>query len=645
MIIKSLLANHARKNRSKIVGLSALGLVLASGLGVPSAEAGANPAAAGAKKDPVAPIDCPAAQPVSGVQTGQHGTGFTVTRGTQPQPFDVEVLGVMPDAVAPGRDLVLVKVADKAGGPPVIAQGGGIWAGMSGSPVYLGDKLLGSISYAVSFSTTTIGGVTPAEDVLKLLSRPTSGTAARNVEASAAPSRVAIPTYLRRQLAVRTGSAIPATMQQVRVSMGVSGLSVKGVARVQQVADRAGLSVLAHPSASARRPAAGKAMERPTAGGNFAGVASYGATSLTGVGTTTVVCGNQAVAFGHPFTFLGSTSLGANGATSLAIVNDPLGAYKMANVGPAYGTLDADRLSGVRAKLGAAPPLIPIRTAIRSSDDGTTSNSRSDATDERYLSTAALFHVFGAISSGFDHGGPNHAQTSWTITGTRANGKTFTLKRDNRWTDHFDAAMGPSFEVAVAADTMLFNEFEPVRITKVDYGATLSSGFHQETLAQRLVAVNGGALKERDSVTVKPGDKIRVRAVLRPYRSAATRLVDYTLTVPKTAKKGEPLSVDLTAGDAGELDPGQEDGDGMAQLSCLLKPGVGCARRSAAEQNFDSVLQDLRSIPQNNALTVALNRLSEDGPDDEEPAPVQSITKLRDHVVTGEVDSVEVNVR
>jgi len=304
--------------------------------------------------------------------------------------------------------------------------------------------------------------------------------------------------------------------------------------------------------------------------------------------------------------------------------------------------MDADRFSGVRAKLGAAPPLIPIRTAIRSIEAGTTSSSRTDATDDRYLSTASLFHVFGAINSGFDHGGPNQAQTSWTITGTRANGKTFTLRRDNRWADQSDAAVDPALEVAVAEDTLLFNESEPVRITKVDYGATLSPGYDQETLLRRLVAVNGGTLKQRGSVTVKRGDKLRVRAVLRPYRSTATRSVEYTLTVPKTAKKGEPLSVELTAGDAGEADTGQDGDSGAEEMSCLLQPGVGCSRRQTAEQNFDSVLQDLRSTPQNNALTVALNHRSESRPDQ---APLKSVTKLRKHVVTGEVDPIDVTVR
>ena len=134
-----------------------LGLALATG--VPGSAAAAGVAAhaptagrAAGAAGLTQPIDCPGVQPVSGVRVGQHGTGFTVTRGTRPQPFDVEVLGILPNAVVPGHDLVMVQVADKPGGPRVIAQGGGIWAGMSGSPVYLGDKLLGAVTYRLTAS-------------------------------------------------------------------------------------------------------------------------------------------------------------------------------------------------------------------------------------------------------------------------------------------------------------------------------------------------------------------------------------------------------------------------------------------------------------------------------------------------------------
>jgi hypothetical protein len=578
-------------------------------------------------------------QPVSGVRAGQHGTGFTVTRGTQPQPFDVEVLGVLENAVFPGHDLILVRVADKPGGPRVIAQGGGIWAGMSGSPVYVGDKLLGSVSYSLTASPSPIGGLTPAEDLVKVLR---SGTSTSADVAAAAPrsSGIVIPPAMRRQIAARTGTSLTSTtLRQVRVPLGVSGLTARRTAQLQALTDHAGLSVLAYPAGSARRPAAATA--RPRAGGNFAGVLSYGDVSLTGVGTTTMVCGGRAVAFGHPLAFFGDSSFGANGADALVIVRDPtLGSFKLATVGPAYGTLDVDRFSGVRATLGHQPALIPLRTTVRSVATGRTLAGRTDTTDDRFLSTATLFHVVGSIDSGFDQAGANHSRTSWTINGTRANGRSFSLTRTNRWADLFDPSVGPSFELAAAEDTLLTNDAEAVRIRSITLRVDVSPRFDQETVFRRLVAVNGGALKDRGEITVRRGDRIRVRTLSRPYRSSATHATDFTLRVPARTPRGD-LSLDIVAGNPEPVDDGTDVTLDQG-TSCLLRPGVGCSHPQATGDSLDTVLTDLRSVPQNNALTVSLSPIDPEGtPSD----PVRSSTKLLHRVVTGDVDPVAVTVR
>jgi hypothetical protein len=272
-----------------------------------------------------------------------------------------------------------------------------------------------------------------------------------------------------------------------------------------------------------------------------------------------------------------------------------------------------------------------------------TLTGRTDTTDDRFLATASLFHVLGSIDSGFDQRGDNHSRTSWTITGTRAGGRTFTLTRSNRWADRFDTSFGPAFELAVAEDTLLANEFEPVRIRDVSYRIDLSPNFDQETVVRRLVAVNGGALRERDRVAVRPGDRLRVRTVLRPYRKSTTHTVDQTLTVPAGTPRGE-LSLAVLAGNTVFGDDLGGDG-GAGGVSCLLQPGGGCARdqaAAAADQSFDTLLDDLRSTPQNNQLSAVLSQLDEDGTPS---ATISSSTRLLRRVVTGFVDPIAVVVR
>ena len=50
--------------------------------------------------------------------TGMTGTGWTVVQGTEPQPFSVEVIGVIKEGIAPGRDMIVIEVSDTGPGIP-----------------------------------------------------------------------------------------------------------------------------------------------------------------------------------------------------------------------------------------------------------------------------------------------------------------------------------------------------------------------------------------------------------------------------------------------------------------------------------------------------------------------------------------------
>src|SRR6185295_16747770 len=131
--------------------------VAAAGSGSGQSRAAASTAAA-----LTPPGDCPTVKPLSSVAEGQRGIGWTVQHGTTREPFRVKILGVLPNGIIAGRDLIIVKISDVAG-KDMIEKAGGIWAGMSGSPVYVNGQLLGSISYGFTAAPSRIGGVTPAE--------------------------------------------------------------------------------------------------------------------------------------------------------------------------------------------------------------------------------------------------------------------------------------------------------------------------------------------------------------------------------------------------------------------------------------------------------------------------------------------------
>src|SRR4051812_39968900 len=121
--------------------------------------------------------------PIEEVKPGMVGIGRTVFSGTKLEDFKVEVLGVMRNAIAPKRNLILARLE---GGP--LAKTGVI-AGMSGSPVYIDGKLVGAVSYSLGqFSTEPIAGITPIAEMLDATAMISAPRISRPVAMSLQPT-------------------------------------------------------------------------------------------------------------------------------------------------------------------------------------------------------------------------------------------------------------------------------------------------------------------------------------------------------------------------------------------------------------------------------------------------------------------------
>ena len=101
--------------------------------------------------------------PLSDVRPGLKGVGRTIFEGDKIDEFQVEILGVLKNAMAPQRDLILARLS---GGPLATT---GVISGMSGSPVYVDGKLVGAVSRAFPLSKDAIAGITPIEEMLSVV--------------------------------------------------------------------------------------------------------------------------------------------------------------------------------------------------------------------------------------------------------------------------------------------------------------------------------------------------------------------------------------------------------------------------------------------------------------------------------------------
>ena len=590
------------------------------------------PASAQAPVVPTAVADpCPSPVPAAEVRPGLLGRGLTVVRGTTPQAFGVEVLGVLPSGIAAGKDLIVVEVSDIAGGHVIDQSGGGIWAGMSGSPVYVGGRLLGSIAYGFTGANSPIGGVTPATDMVKLLdvsARPRTGPAAVSEART-----VKLPAPLRQEVTARAEAGVPrGGLQRLPVPVTLSGLGPSRVQRFQADADAAGLSVLARAGAGRAAPSVDGPFAVPQPGGNFTSVLSYGDLTLAGTGTTTAVCGNQALAWGHPYAFAGAVGYGANEGESLAIIrDDAFGSFKLATIGDAIGTVDQDRLSGVRARLGVLPRTTKVTTTIGNSVTGTRRTGTTQVAAPDLLPEAALFAALGNYDHVFDEIGDGRASSRWTITATRAGGRTFTVSRTNQWASTEDIAFEAALDLAYTIDALVNQEDEPVTVQKVELRSNITSKFQQYRVSKVEVAVGKGAYRAAKAVTVKAGSMIKVRTTLKPYRSSTGKRVVSRLKVPARTQ-GQVGFLDISGGlDSSVL---EEEGD----EGCLLDPS---ACDDELPSSLDGLIKQITSAPRNNHLLVSLYLGSEET---ETFAPVRSLRDPQRYTVKGS-RGVEVRVR
>jgi hypothetical protein len=479
-----------------------------------------------------APGPCADVLPLSSVSKGDIGEGWTVVEGTDPQPFDAEVLGIGHDFVAPGRDMIIVRISG-----PTADAGSGVWAGMSGSPVYIDGKLAGALAFGFSFGPSDIAGLTPAEDMIDVNGLPLGPRV---------PARIRLPRSVVRSVAAKIGAALPTmggSLVRLKLPVSISGVPSDRYRLMRKLPffKKYRSTMKFTPAASSSASLVG-VVDDLVPGGNFAAALSYGDLTFAGVGTTTFVCDGQALAFGHPMLFSGRTKLGAGSAEALAIVKDPtFGPFKLANVTGPLGTLDQDRLAGVRAVDGE-PPIIPVSTGVTSLDSEVSRVGETDVVFKEAFPDLAFSHIFSNIDPVFDKVGSGSASYDWTIEGMREDGSPWELHKTNMYVSEFDLSFESAFEIWGELMEIANYPNEKVEFTNLKATINVEETVRDYQLLKVLWCHQGACEKVR-SIRARPGRTLKFRAILKPSDGSPNVNVNFQLTIPAGARHGAAVSV------------------------------------------------------------------------------------------------------
>ena len=492
------------------------------------------PVAAVAQSNEILPLDQ--------VRAGMQGYAYTIFAGDQIEKFDLEVIGVMPNFLGPRQSIILVQLK----GPKV--ERTGVVAGMSGSPVYLDGKLAGALSLKLGiFTKDPIAGVTPIEDVVR---PPTqSGAQQYPLPLDASAVQRASTTF-----SLPTGSAL-APIETPLIFSGFQSATLQQFApQIQSYG-----FVAAQGGTSAPRPD-----DAHLVPGDMAGmVLVQGDASINSACTVTAVQADRVFLCGHPFLNLGDVQLPMARSRVLTTLSSDLASTKIVNVGGSIGTITGDHLTAVTGKLGAPPAMIPLDLTVVTSIGE--KKLHFDVVNHPKLTPLLVaITTFNGLTQNAVYG----EGTTLHLTGeVRLRGHT-PVQIENTYAPG-DTLIPDGLPIAISVQNifarLFVNTFE---VPEVEHIALRV----ESVLGRQSFTIDSAWLEKGEAA---PGETLRVRVLLHPYRGAA-RVEETTVRVPDQVARGATLRILVTDGDTlnrasrGFAFGGSSGPSGLDQLIAVL---------------------------------------------------------------------------
>src|SRR5467141_1836596 len=449
------------------------------------------------------------------VRAGMQGYAYTIFAGDQVEKFDLEVIGVMPNFLGPRQSIILVQLK----GPKV--ERTGVVAGMSGSPVYLDGKLAGALSLKLGiFTKDPIAGVTPIEDVV---GPPVQSSA----QQFPLPLDISAVQKTTPALSLPTGSSL-APIETPLVFSGFQSATLQQFApQIQSYG-----FVAAQGGTSAPRADDGHLVP-----GDMAGmVLVQGDASINSACTVTAVQADRVFLCGHPFLNLGDVQIPMARSRVLTTLSSDLASTKIVNVGGSIGTITGDHLTAVSGKLGTPPAMIPLELTV-ATPIGEKKMHFDIINHPKLTPLLVAITTFNGLTQNAIYG----EGTTLHLTGEiRLRGRT-PVQIENTYAPG-DSFVPDGLPIALSVQTIFTRLFvKTFEIPDVEHIA-----LHVESVPGRQSFTVDSAWLEKGEAA--PGETLRVRVLLHPYRGA-DRIEETTVRVPDQIARGTTLRLLVTDGD------------------------------------------------------------------------------------------------
>ena len=441
--------------------------------------------------------------PLDQVHRGEHGVAYTVFEGRTPSAVEVEILGVLHNALGPKEDMILARL----GGKDAVYTG--VVAGMSGSPVYIDGKLAGALAFRIGqFSKEPIAGITPIQQMLQVKDMPTGG-----------------------RMPVGAGSN---EVHPIETPLLFSGFNQTAVDAFKDRFTAQGLTPvvgLGGGSSTEKQP------EPIEPGSSVSALLVRGDMEVAATCTVTYVDKQQLLACGHPITQSGSVSVPMTKAEVVATLPSPLNAFKIVNTTEEVGAFTEDRQTAIRGEFGVHAHMVPATVTFHTGD--TTHAIHFDVVDSPDMTPLLMLT---SIYQSFMESNNYATEVTYSVNERiqLEGAPDVNITRFAAPSPGVPAALGATLEVGVPFVQIYSDPARRGVVRAVSLDIRALPG-RQDVEIESL---------EREGGAVHAGDTVRLHATLRPYRGAE-RTVDIPVKLPTTLPNGP---VRLVVSDAATYD-------------------------------------------------------------------------------------------
>jgi hypothetical protein len=411
--------------------------------------------------------------PVDSLDRGMRGYGLTVIEGTRIDTFGVEILGVEHNSMLPGRDLILVRLSGLG------LEETGIVAGMSGSPVFVNERLVGAVAWGWANADEPVGLLTPIHEMLAVMERDL-----------AAPERgsggLPAPTD-------------PTGFQRLSAPVWLSGVGSSTSGLMADLLSPLGLDPLLAPAGQAdgeQTPALqpGSAVGLQLVRGDL---------SLTAIGTVTHVEGDRIVAFGHDFVGSGAIDLPMTGVHMFGVLDSRSRSFKLGTATGILGAVRQDRFGAVAGLTGAHADILPVEVTV--ADAGADRTFSFDVARHRFL-TPGLTQValMGALESVSKAAGDGSVELALDVELTDGQRVTWTQVYSG-----VNAALRAAVDAGRPLRALIDSPFDAVHVASVEAHAEVR---------EELIRVARIVTVRLDRARLPAGQVSTVVVHLQPYR-------------------------------------------------------------------------------------------------------------------------------